>query len=175
MKKPRGPRERRHSTSAPDGMRPITGLALKSLVDTLRPEIAGQTVLDLYGGQGRVAEAFLKNGATQATVVEITKAQIQWMRKNLAFENLELVQSDVLQFLKRDSRRWDILFIDPPYESWDEELQSALVDLGLKHLKSPGTIVFKHPSTLNWSVAPPLSVWKTRPFGDTTLTYLRNP
>lgn len=53
-------------------------------------------------------------------MVERDAKVLKALRENsatLGSETLELVAADALKFLARESRRFDIIFVDPPYDS----------------------------------------------------------
>ena len=94
----------------------------KVLHSVLSEEIKGKCVLDLFAGSGALGIEALSWGAERAVFVDIKKASLDLVRKNLSSLGL-LGSSEV--YLKdaslacrdffRQKRRFDVIFMDPPY------------------------------------------------------------
>src|SRR5699024_7370453 len=84
-------------------------------------DIEGRRVLDLFAGTGQLGIEALSRGAACAVFVDIRREAA-----NLAGENLKLtgladrgrvVCADSLAFLDACREKFDIIFLDPPYET----------------------------------------------------------
>ena len=75
-------------------------------------------VLNAYCYSGGFSIYALKEGATDVTSVDISEKAIKLTDQNVAAnftsENHHSVTSDVLQFLKEDKEKYDIIILDPP-------------------------------------------------------------
>ena len=100
--------------------------------------IAGATFLDLYAGSGAVGIEALSRGAARVTFVEQGAPALAVLQKNFGSLGIragfELEKRSVASFLKRalakaESHRFDVVFLDPPYEPV-EEYASTLGLLG---------------------------------------------
>lgn len=99
-------------------VRPTQDRVREALFNILGTLIQGARVLDLYCGSGSVGLETLSRGAASARMVDASRASCAMAKQNLEKSKLiggSVVQSDCLQFVKRDSGKYDIIFADPPY------------------------------------------------------------
>ena len=78
-----------------------------------------------------------------------------------------------VQSLRRAAERFDVVFLDPPYEG--DEVPSTLEALGGAELLGGGAVVVAQHLTKRAPAASvgTLSAFRTRRFGETTLTFFR--
>ena len=76
-------------------------------------------VLDLYAGSGALGIEALSRGARMAVFVERDPQAAAAIRRNLERigVNAEVRRQDALGFLSRAGDRFDLVFVDPPYDS----------------------------------------------------------
>ncbi|MCK9192931.1 MAG: 16S rRNA (guanine(966)-N(2))-methyltransferase RsmD [Nevskia sp.] len=102
------------------GVRPTPDRVRQTVFDWLSPIIAGSSVLDLFAGSGALGLEALSRGAAHASFVENGRTQIADIRAAVeklgASDRAELVPGDAVAFLRATAHRYDILFLDPPYE-----------------------------------------------------------
>lgn len=135
------------SLSLPEHIRPITQKDKKMLIDTLRYDLTGAKILDLYAGSGQIGIEALSNGAAHATFVESERKNIDIIRNNLLKIKFDpvtytIVNQDISSFIRQNSAKYDIIIADPPHftVNWAD---FSLID----QLSLPGTIlVIKHDS-----------------------------
>ena len=113
LKAPRGSRTR-----------PTSARVRQTLFDILAPEIPGSRFLDAFAGGGAVGFEALSRGAEAVVLVEQDAEAVAVIRENArALENLgrvEVVRQDVptaLLAFARAGRSFEIVYLDPPYES----------------------------------------------------------
>ena len=105
-----------------DGLqtRPTSERAKEGLFSMIQFDIEGRKVLDLYAGTGQLGIEALSRGAARAVFVDKSKDASGVIKKNLVKTGLEksgkVICGDVDVFLKADSEKYDIVFIDPPYD-----------------------------------------------------------
>ena len=99
-------------------IRPTTDNVKESVFNIIQFDIEGRRVLDLFAGTGQLGIECLSRGAESAVFVDKDRAAIQIVKENLKLCGLKgtVVQEDALSFL-RHCGRFDILFVDPPYDS----------------------------------------------------------
>lgn len=102
--------------------RPTADRVRQTLFDILG-DVAGERVLDLFAGTGALGIEALSRGATSATFVESDAVAAAVVRENLTacgFDDRAVVRRmDAEAFLARRapaSSRFDLVFLDPPYE-----------------------------------------------------------
>lgn len=132
-------------------------------------------MLDLYAGTGALGIEALSRGAARVVFVERSRTALAALRRNL--EALELtgrglvLARDVgaaLADLGRSEARFDLVLIDPPYESGeDERALRALVTAGV--LASHAVVVLER--SRRHAVAPTagLVLRDERRYGDTVV------
>ncbi|MDO4222099.1 MAG: RsmD family RNA methyltransferase [Akkermansia sp.] len=99
-------------------VRPTQDRVREALFNILTGIIPGARVLDLFCGSGSVGIEALSRGAASARMVDTARASCDAARRNLERSRLRgggVVQADCLQFVRRDTGKYDIIFADPPY------------------------------------------------------------
>ena len=109
---------------APEGLstRPTTDRIKESLFNILAPDIYDCRFLDIFSGSGAIAIEALSRGAKEAVLIDSSDKAMAVIRENLIHtklsDNAETMKSDVfsaLNTLGSKGRRFDIIFMDPPY------------------------------------------------------------
>ncbi len=110
--------------AAPKGLatRP-TGDRVREAAFNLIGPVDGARVLDLFAGSGAMGIEALSRGAEAVTFVESDRSACRTIAENL--ERLRLTGArvtcgDALWELRRESRTYDLVLVDPPYEVWAE-------------------------------------------------------
>ena len=124
----------------------------------------GKRFLNLFAYTGTATVYAVGGGAASSTTVDMSRTYLDWAKRNLALNNLAgpehgFVQADCLAWLQeqRDkSRRWDLMFIDPPTHSRSKRMEQdfdvqrdhvQLLTLAAQLLTPDGTIVFSNNYT----------------------------
>lgn len=114
------------------GLRPTPQRLRQTLFDWLAPVIEGANVLDAFAGSGALGIEALSRGARAAAFFERDRAQAQAIAADLArlHQGAGMVRcADALEALAAPASEWfDIVFIDPPFDSGLWEPTSALLD-----------------------------------------------
>ncbi len=131
--------------------RPTSDRVKEAVFNIIQFEIEGRQVLDLFGGSGQMAIEALSRGASGAVIVDQSKESIAVIQKNLLKTRLgdraETVCADYMDFLNRSRKRFDIIFLDPPYR--EKFLENALKRISeIDILKSGGIIVCERPADI---------------------------
>lgn len=160
------------------GTRPTADRVREALFSTVAPWLDGARVLDLYAGSGALGIEALSRGAASVVFVESDLAAARVIRDNLAALGLSdrarIIRADALRAiasLARAGIRFTLILLDPPYNAPLEPALSRLARGRL--LEDGGLVVIQHFSK---TVVPPQqawSLWKTRRYGETTLTLLK--
>ena len=163
LKGPRGPKTR-----------PMMDRAKEAVFSMLEPVLPGSAVLDLYAGSGSLGLEALSRGAASAVFVEWRRDAARVLRENIDSVGLggDVVAEKVEDYLSRGSGRFDLAFVDPPYEL---PLPSVEMVLGrLARWLSDGATVVVHRRSGSGEVAGPpgLSVVDVRRYGDAEITRL---
>lgn len=111
-------RRRWISFPALEGLRPTPDRVRETLFNWLGQTLDGKTCLDLFAGSGALGFEACSRGAAQVTLVERDRQAMQALRgnaKTLGMDRLEFIESDAMQFLSLEKRRFDVIFLDPPF------------------------------------------------------------
>lgn len=160
----------------PKGMRPVGARALKSAIDTLRPWLAGATVLDLFSGQGRFGLSALEEGAELVVFVEKDARLAADLKKRTekAADNRDVRAQDAFGFLAAEPRKFDIIFADPPFALWDETFARKLYAAVAQVANTGSIFLVKHPTRVVASRSfPGFTFWKSSEFGESRLLYFK--
>ena len=110
----------------PDGrdLRPTPDRVRETLFNWLGQDLSGQRCLDLYSGSGALGFEAASRGAKQVVLVERERAvfaALQASRAKFGAAQVEVVRADALEYLRADSRVYDVVFLDPPFADnpWD--------------------------------------------------------
>jgi 16S rRNA (guanine966-N2)-methyltransferase len=170
---------RRLQTPRGSTTRPTADQVRIALMDTLMPRLPDARLLDLFAGAGGVGLEALSRGAAHVTFVERDARAVAALRTNVetlgVIAETRVERMDVraaLERVERDGLRFDIVFLDPPYE---DDATATLERLGALSVVEPDGVVIAQHLTKR---APPdrigrLTAFRTRRFGETTLTFFR--
>lgn len=165
------------STTSPK-VRPTTRKLREILFKIITRRIRGRRFLDVCAGSGAVGIEAISRGALLGTFVERSAKMCSFIRKNM--ESLaikeghgEVFESEAVPFLKQMAKRrryWDVVFLDPPYDTnYDEIL--AYFSRGVC-IKPKGLLVIEHHAEMffpeNLGV---LKRWRVIVEGDSALSF----
>lgn len=116
------------------GLRPTPDAVRETLFNWLGQDLTGLACLDLFAGSGVLGFEAASRGARHVTLVERDARTFATLESNAsvlehgsAAGRLELIRADALKFLSRASRRYDLLFLDPPYrQGWMARVEPRL-------------------------------------------------
>ncbi len=134
------------STLEGQDIRPTLDRVKESIFNMIAFDLPGADVLDLFCGSGGLGIESLSRGADHVTFVDSHAPALSVTRQNLAKTHLEarasLVLSDSISFLKTTEKQFDIILLDPPYDSSLYTL--ALGEISRRQLLTPdGQIVLE--------------------------------
>jgi 16S rRNA (guanine966-N2)-methyltransferase len=168
---------------APKGSaRPTTDRVKEALFNVLGTLVVDATVLDLYAGSGALGIEALSRGARAAVLVDDDTAAVDAIHTNLVAagfaDHARVLRSSVSAYLARVARsaasaepRFDLVFLDPPYETPTAEVEEVLATLATSGcLRAGCRLVVERARASTPPALPP--GWETefeRPYGDTLL------
>jgi 16S rRNA (guanine966-N2)-methyltransferase len=128
-------------------LRPTSDQLRETLFDVLGPSVEGAAFLDAYAGTGAVGLEALSRGARDVVFIEHHRAAALLIRQNLAALKIDsgfaLITSSVLDGidrLEKQRERFDLVFLDPPYEEI-REYHHTLRQIARGSLLLPTSIV----------------------------------
>ena len=135
--------------------RPTTDKAKEGLFNILTNLFDFDTVgvLDLFAGTGSISFEFASRGCPIIHLVEINSRHLAFIEKTikeLEFNQIKPVRTNVLTFLKTCSYKYDIIFADPPFNlKWIDSIPELVLNSGI--LKNGGKMILEHPRNKNYS------------------------
>ena len=134
---------RKLSTVNIDNVRPTQAKVRKSMMDSIRT-FQNKTILDLFSGVGTLGIEALSRGAKKVKFIDNNNNAINILKKNILLldlvEKSSISKNDAMNFLKRESNTYDIIFADPPYRKYKFE---DLLPLVSKLLNENGLFCFE--------------------------------
>ena len=101
--------------------RPTTDKVKESIFNVIQFDIPYRKVLDLFGGTGQLGIEALSRGASHCTFVEQRRDAQILIRENIKacdFQEVsKVVPGEALAFLRSCREQFDVIFLDPPYQS----------------------------------------------------------
>jgi 16S rRNA (guanine966-N2)-methyltransferase len=168
------------------GTRPTSDRVREAVFSALdaRDAIVNARVLDLFAGSGALGLESLSRGAASVVLVEKHPKAADIARKNaelvrsvgkLDASAVQVVANTVSHFLDgltSSHPTFDLVFIDPPYDLPDDEIDAVLEALA-PHL-SDGADVIVERSTRTGDPTPPagMTLDKSKAYGETTIHWL---
>lgn len=159
-----------------DAIRPTADKVRESLFNIFQFKIQDSDFLDLFCGTGAVGIEAISRGANKVVFNDLNKDSIELTQKNLSLiknpSNAVVKRSDGVDFLKCNTEKFDIIFIDPPYKSG---LYGQLLTYSHLSLKEGGTVVFESEEPLKEEDynAVNLSKYDERKYGRAHLTFFK--
>jgi len=154
----------------------------------------GKRFLNLFAYTGTATVYAAGGGASASTTVDMSRTYLDWAKRNLALNELAkpehgFVQANCLTWLseqRETTRRWDLMFIDPPThsrskrmtEDFDVQRDHVKLLLLARELLTPrGTIVFSNNYTRFKLDAAALAAFEIEDIGRITLPddFARSP
>jgi 23S rRNA (guanine2445-N2)-methyltransferase / 23S rRNA (guanine2069-N7)-methyltransferase len=154
----------------------------------------GKRFLNLFAYTGTATVYAIGGGASASTTVDMSRTYTDWAKRNLALNGFVdpqhgFVQADVLTWLQEQAsttRRYDLMFIDPPTHSRSKRLEDdfdiqrdhqRLLSLAAKLLAPQGSIVFSNNYT-RFKLDPQIAdIFQVEEWSERTLPwdFRRNP
>jgi len=165
----------------PDGesTRPTANRIKEDLFNIIAPYVRDASFLDLYAGTGQMGIEALSRGAQRAVFVEASKAAADLVRKNLAKCRMEtniVICDEALraaQNLARQQERFDIVFIDPPYDIGGmDKVIRAMIDGNM--LNNGALVITEQASSAQEATyTPALEVYKVKKYTTAKITFMK--
>ena len=114
-----------------EGLRPTPDRVRETLFNWLGQTLYGKRCLDLFAGSGALGFEAASRNAAEVVMVENNRAAFRALQENskkLSCVNIALHCEDGIEFTRRGSGLYDVIFLDPPFQS--DLLAKALPLLG---------------------------------------------
>lgn len=162
--------------------RPTLDRVKESVFNIIQFDLKDSDVLDLFSGSGALGIEALSRGAKEAILCDTSHKAIQIINKNLEETKLvdkaKVIKGDYIETLKKlkiQDKRFDIIFLDPPYKS-DYVIKSIQHIIELNLLKEKGIIIVEtddENKIEEIKEKKELEVYDTRKYGIAIIIFIR--
>lgn len=165
--------------------RPTAEIVRQALFTKLQFNFPLKNCLDLFAGSGSLGLEAMSRGAEHAYFVENNRRNFNLIKDNLTnfginFETncfstqkeASLIFADALKALENFNVQFDLILMDPPYQSAYYEKALEIIHKN-NLLSSNGIIVLEHDQTKNFEINT-FQVLSQKKYGRRMLTYLGN-
>ena len=164
---------------APAGLRtrPTLDRVRENLFNMIQNDVPGSRVLDLFAGSGALSLEAISRGASFAVLADIDRNAYAVQKKNITtlhYENktrqLRCDWRSAVRTLLNENERFDLVFLDPPYEMTDlrEVFSMMMLMIGPESI-----IVLEHEAGKDPLVSEKYQVIKDRAWGFCAVTMYR--
>ena len=147
--------------------------------------IEGAKVLDLFAGTGALGLESASRGATSVDLVERDRSAFGLLEQNVksslsSFEKQGVSQRiqahnlDAQRYLKSAGAGYDLVFIDPPYDFPNSELEQLLVAI-TDLISDEGLVIVERSSRSEQLALQSLELQNTKTYGDTAVWIYEKP
>ena len=101
-------------------LRPTPDRVRETLFNWLGQDLTGKRCLDLFAGSGALGLEAASRGAEEVVLVENNREAFHTLQQNcekLSCTNAALRCEDGLEYLRRENKHYDVIFVDPPFSS----------------------------------------------------------
>jgi 16S rRNA (guanine966-N2)-methyltransferase len=140
-------------------LRPTPDRVRETLFNWLGQTLYGQTCLDLFAGSGALGFEAASRGAERVVMVEKNPAVFRALRDNikiLGCANIAIHDQNGLEFVSRETQRYDVIFLDPPFQS---DYLPKLLEILPQRLNENGVVYVESGAAI--AVPPPWQVMKS--------------
>jgi len=161
-----------------DGLRPTGDRVRETLFNWLQAVIPGSRCLDLFAGSGALGFEAASRGAASVTLVESAPKVVQQLQQTLGHlggsDRVLFYSGTAEQFLATSPAPFDVIFVDPPF---DLQIHLSILKALTDRCLVPNALLYVElPSSQNdfvENLPKPLTVLKTKRFGDVTVLLLQ--
>ncbi|MBE6914194.1 MAG: 16S rRNA (guanine(966)-N(2))-methyltransferase RsmD [Ruminococcaceae bacterium] len=152
-------------------VRPTSDQVKEAIFNICQFDVEGRRVLDLFGGTGQLGIEAKSRGAASVDIVDASRESVRLIRENVSITGLDIrvLQADAISYLQ-GCGRYDLVFIDPPYDSGLAE--KSLDTIKTFDILSEGGIIIceTRADTTLQELAPPYRKHREYRYGKVKLT-----
>jgi 16S rRNA (guanine(966)-N(2))-methyltransferase RsmD len=161
-----------------DNVRPTLSQIRESIFSSLFSiiDFEDKSFLDLFAGSGIMGFEAISRGFDSSCFLEKDKKTFFTLKSNsqklgLSDEQVTIICADSIKFLKKLAQSFDVIYIDPPYQSGLYD--SVLCEIVKNNILVPdGIIIAEHPKDLAIDLNH-FELIKQKTYADKTITFLK--
>ena len=155
-----------------EGTRPTMDRVKASLFGSIQNYIEGSVVLDLFAGSGNLGIEAISNGCSKCYFIDNNMKCIKVIKDNVNTFHIEdnsiIIHQDylkILTYFRDNSVKFDIIFVDPPYQY---QIVNQLLDLVREYniLNDNGIIVLEYSKDKLEEYKAGYKIIKNKKYGD---------
>ncbi len=156
-------------------VRPTSEKVKEAVFSSIQFDIEGRRILDLFAGCGQLGIEALSRGAKSAVFVDASQVSLDVVKKNLNSTALSdkatVIRSDFALFTARCNDKFDIAFLDPPYNAG---ILNTALEAVSPLMSDYGIIICEHPNdAVPVSTVKDFSLSKTYRYGKIMISIYR--
>ena len=162
--------------------RPTLDRVKESLFNIISMKLIESEVLDLFSGSGALGLEAISRGANKAYLCDISPKAINVIKQNVEKTRckdsvmvLNKKHIQALEFFKQSNKKFDIVFLDPPYETeFAEQSTEYIIDNNL--LNEQGIIIIEtdnEEKLIKGLNVEKVEIYDTRKYGRVSLIFLK--
>lgn len=149
-------KHKNRTIQAPKGLqvRPTSGRLREAVFNICQAYIEGALFLDVFAGSGAMGLEALSRGAAQATFIDSSKESIRHIQANIIDlgeeEHTKVLCGNaflMLEKLEKQGQQFDIIYLDPPYDSFLQYSTKILSMIDSSKILKPNGVLFIEDST----------------------------
>jgi 16S rRNA (guanine(966)-N(2))-methyltransferase RsmD len=154
-------------------VRPTTDMAKEALFNILYNtyDFDECDVLDLFSGTGSICMEFASRGIRHVTAIDNHPGCVAWIKavaNQFDLPQIKPQKADTFKFLAQDTKQYQIIFADPPYDLPNIPMIPQLV-MKNNLLTENGTLIVEHPPFLKLNQLPGFT--EVRKYGNSSFSF----
>ena len=161
-----------------DGTRPTMERVKESLFATIQDYLEESIVLDLFSGSGNLGIEALSNGASFSYLCDSNPKAIRVIKDNISMIGIEdcnylcMDYKKCLEYFYKESITFDLIFLDPPYQT--DFIEKSLLLIDQYQLLNPNGMIICESDNLDKVIYPDsFSCVKDKKYGDKYVVFLQ--
>lgn len=162
--------------------RPTLDRVKESLFNIISIKIIDSKVLDLFSGSGALGIEAISRGAEKAYLCDMSPKAINVIKQNVEKTRckdsvivLNKKHTQALEYFKQNNKKFDIVFLDPPYETELAENSTEYI-IGHDLLEDDGIIIIEtdnEEKLIKGLKVEKIEVYDIRKYGRVSLLFLK--
>ncbi|MGA1862372.1 16S rRNA (guanine(966)-N(2))-methyltransferase RsmD [Deferribacter thermophilus] len=153
------------------GVRPTSDKVRSAIFSKIYDKIDNANVLDLFAGTGAFGIEAISRGANFVTFIDKDVSTLIKNVKLLEKNNYEIIKRDIFQGLKKVNKKYDIVFIDPPYGKINsKDIMQCLKEY--QTIAKDGVLIYEESIRTEFQIDEGFKLIDSKRYGDTIIYYL---
>lgn len=110
--------------------------------------------LDIFAGTGNISYEMASRGCKNITCVDSDSRCLKFISETavkLEFDKIKTIRSDAYKFISSAKGKWDLIFVDPPYEDAENTGTIPKLIFEKEMLEKDGLLIIEHPERIHFT------------------------